>query len=87
MSDVPLREHIERILAEQDKARIAAFHAEKEKIGAMINGLEQRLFHLSALRDDVLKQGSEFVKMEVFNSVTKHLSAMFFYPCLLSRAA
>jgi hypothetical protein len=38
MSDVSLKEHVERILLEQDKARVVAFEAQREKIGAMISG-------------------------------------------------
>jgi len=61
MDDVPLREFIERILDEREKAHNATFQAAMREADNKAKELERRLEGLNELRQEVTSDRSNFV--------------------------
>ena len=61
---VSLREYIEAIMAERDKALRAAFLAQQEALNLATRNLELRLEKLNELREEVTKDRSAFMSRE-----------------------
>ena len=62
---VELREYIERILTEREKA-----------LNLTATALETRLTHLNALRDDVIRDRAMFVNKDVFATLVLRVEAI-----------
>ena len=62
---VELREYIERILAEREKA-----------LNLTATALETRLTHLNALRDDVIRDRAMFVNKDVFATLVLRVESI-----------
>jgi len=66
--DVPLREYIERIFDERQKALDIAFRASEQALALASRNLELRLEKLNELRQEVTQDRGEYVKREVYES-------------------
>jgi diphthamide synthase subunit DPH2 len=66
--DVTLREYIERIFDERQKALDIAFRASEQALALASRNLELRLEKLNELRQEVTQDRGEYVKREVFEA-------------------
>ena len=65
---VTLREYIEAIMSERDRALTAAFTAQQSALNLATRNLELRLEKLNELRQEVTQDRGEYVKREVYES-------------------
>jgi hypothetical protein len=63
---VPLREYIERIFDEKQKALELAFAAQQKALELATRSMELRLEKLNELRSEVTRDRSQFVRQDVF---------------------
>jgi len=66
--DVPLREYIERIFDERQKALDVAFKAQEQALRLASNNLELRLEKLNELRNEVTSDRGNFLTRDRYES-------------------
>ena len=71
--DVPLREYIERIFEEKQKALEIAFISQQKALDLATRNLELRLEKLNELRAEVSADRSEFVKFATYDAQHRSL--------------
>lgn len=76
MSEVPLKDYIERIFEEREKALNLAFKAQQEALAIATTSLNRELEHLNKLRQEVLADRSEFVTKAEHQQVLNTLSSL-----------
>jgi hypothetical protein len=87
MNDVTLREHIEKILEERDKAQQATFQATLREASHKAKEIERRMDSLNELRQEVLTDRAGFVTrtevdlklqglMDKFQSLSNEVGAL-----------
>jgi len=67
VTDVPLKEYIERIFQERQAALEKAFAAQETALQLATRNLELRLEKLNELRQEVTQDRGEYVKREVYD--------------------
>ena len=73
-TDVPLKEYIERIFDEREKALNVALRLQEERVKEAAKQVDMRLDKLNELRAEVQADRSEFVKSSVYEIKYKTLS-------------
>ncbi len=68
---VPLKEYIEKVIDEKEKQVILRYNNAKEALELSKKELDRRLEGLNELRSEVLKDRSQFVKVDTYESEKK----------------
>jgi predicted nuclease with TOPRIM domain len=76
MNDVSLREYIEKILEEREKANLAQLLAAKEQLNATADALQHRLTTMNEFRSQILEERSLYVRREYLQTLSDRLDKL-----------